>query len=135
MSVDLKKKGLEASTERFDHIDDHFMGRGVPKQSIKEWIPVDSGKPKGDVADPPGFGELDPGEEDEGYKNDHTSDTSDSIDRPGESSRTAINLEIQNPHIKYQRFFKSEGDESSRPVKKAERVAAFEKVVYCVRSW
>ncbi|KUJ15909.1 uncharacterized protein LY89DRAFT_735054 [Mollisia scopiformis] len=62
-SVDLKKKGLDAWTERFDHIDDHFMGRNQqPKQSIREWIPVDSDKPKGDVAsssphDQPIFGE------------------------------------------------------------------------------
>jgi hypothetical protein len=48
--VELKKKGLEAWTERFDHIDDHFMGRhNWPRQGIQDWIPVDSDKPKGDV--------------------------------------------------------------------------------------
>ena len=48
--VDLINKGLEAWTERFDHIDDHFMGRhGLPKQSIRDWIPMDSDKPKGDA--------------------------------------------------------------------------------------
>lgn len=47
--VDLKKKGLEAWTERFDHIDDHFMGRhGGEKRSIQDWIPVDSYKPIGE---------------------------------------------------------------------------------------
>lgn len=46
--IDLEKKGLEAWTERFDHIDDHFMGRqGFPKQSIQDWIPVDGEKGKG----------------------------------------------------------------------------------------
>ncbi|KAL5318419.1 hypothetical protein ACEPPN_013479 [Leptodophora sp. 'Broadleaf-Isolate-01'] len=49
--VDLKSKGLNAWTERFDHIDDHFMGRNcMPQQSIQEWIPVDDDKPKGHVA-------------------------------------------------------------------------------------
>ena len=45
--IDLKKKGMDAGTERFDHIDDHFMGRGcLKKQSILDWTPVDSGKSK-----------------------------------------------------------------------------------------
>ncbi|EHL01787.1 hypothetical protein M7I_2138 [Glarea lozoyensis 74030] len=46
--VSLRKKGLEAWTERFDHIDDHFMGRnGLIAQGIEDWIPVDgSGKVK-----------------------------------------------------------------------------------------
>jgi hypothetical protein len=40
--VELKKRGVEAWTERFDHIDDHIMGRhGLPKQSIRDWIPMD----------------------------------------------------------------------------------------------
>jgi hypothetical protein len=44
--IGLKKKGLDAWTERFDHIDDHFMGRsGLIAQDIQDWIPVDgSGK-------------------------------------------------------------------------------------------
>ncbi|CAG8949971.1 hypothetical protein HYFRA_00004303 [Hymenoscyphus fraxineus] len=40
--IDLKKKGLDAWTERFDHIDDHFMGRGkFEKLGIRDWVPVD----------------------------------------------------------------------------------------------
>lgn len=55
--VDLKKKGLDAWTERFDHIDNHFMGKaGFPKQGIQDWIPVDSDKPKGDVMIPTPLG-------------------------------------------------------------------------------
>jgi len=51
--IELKKKGLDAWTERFDHIDDHFMGRGNNiKQGIQEWIPVDGDKPIGDIASP-----------------------------------------------------------------------------------
>ncbi|RFU33116.1 hypothetical protein B7463_g3224, partial [Scytalidium lignicola] len=47
--VDLKKRGLEAWTERFDHIDDHFMGRkGSEVKSIQDWVNVDGVKPRGE---------------------------------------------------------------------------------------
>ncbi|CAG8977457.1 hypothetical protein HYALB_00007790 [Hymenoscyphus albidus] len=40
--IDLRKKGLDAWTERFDHIDDHFMGRDkFEKLGIRDWVPVD----------------------------------------------------------------------------------------------
>lgn len=40
--VDLEKKGREGETERFDHIDNHFMGRhGFVQQSIQEWTSRD----------------------------------------------------------------------------------------------
>lgn len=47
--VDIKSKGLAAWTERFDHIDDHFMGRkDFTKQNILDWVPVDgSARPEG----------------------------------------------------------------------------------------
>jgi len=51
--VELKKRGVDAWTERFDHIDDHFMGRHkLPKQSIQDWVPMDSDRPKGEVESP-----------------------------------------------------------------------------------
>lgn len=41
-SVELKRKGIEAWNERFDHIDDHYMGRnGNPPQTIQDWAAVD----------------------------------------------------------------------------------------------
>jgi hypothetical protein len=47
--IGLERKGLDAWTERFDHIDDHFMGnRGLKKQCILDWIPVDSRELKGE---------------------------------------------------------------------------------------
>jgi hypothetical protein len=39
--VDLKGKGVQAWNERFDHIDDHFVGRSCDKKSIEQWIPQD----------------------------------------------------------------------------------------------
>ncbi|PVH76247.1 hypothetical protein DL98DRAFT_518127 [Cadophora sp. DSE1049] len=40
--VDLRRKGLDGWTERYDHIDDHFMGRnGRVKRRIETWMPVD----------------------------------------------------------------------------------------------
>lgn len=36
--ISLAQKGVDAWTERFNHIDDHFMGKnGQVKQSITEW--------------------------------------------------------------------------------------------------
>ncbi|KAK4241342.1 hypothetical protein C8A03DRAFT_12433 [Achaetomium macrosporum] len=35
-------KGGPAHSERFDHIDDHFNGRGMPKADIKDWKYVDT---------------------------------------------------------------------------------------------
>ena len=58
--VDLKKRGADAWTERFDHIDDHFMGRHkLPKQSIQDWVPMDSDRPKGEVESPHSLGSQD----------------------------------------------------------------------------
>ncbi|KAG4441600.1 hypothetical protein IFR05_002884 [Cadophora sp. M221] len=51
--VEIAKAVSDAWTERFDHIDDHFVGRNcMIQQSIQEWIPVDDNKPKGPVAVP-----------------------------------------------------------------------------------
>jgi hypothetical protein len=39
----LTQKGVDGWTERFNHIDDHFMGKGgLIKQSITEWKEADS---------------------------------------------------------------------------------------------
>jgi hypothetical protein len=52
--IDLKKKSVEAWAERFDHIDDHFMGRhGQKAQSIRDWVPVDSSSQAERQASPP----------------------------------------------------------------------------------
>lgn len=48
-TVDLKKTGLDAWSERFDHIDDHFMGkRGFEKKGILDWSYV-SGEQEGNL--------------------------------------------------------------------------------------
>lgn len=60
--IDLKRRGVDAWTERFDHIDDHFMGRHkLTKQSIQDWVPMDSDRPKGEVESPRSLGS--PGED------------------------------------------------------------------------
>lgn len=59
-TVTLKKKGLEAWTERFDHIDDHFMGRnGREEKNIRDWIYMNSDQPRGDIDSPPSCGSSD----------------------------------------------------------------------------
>lgn len=37
MVIEVEDKGLKAWTSRFDHIDDHFSGRGCPKMDISQW--------------------------------------------------------------------------------------------------
>ncbi len=47
--IDLKARGTDAWTERFDHIDDHFMGRrDFARQGIQDWFPMDRARPKED---------------------------------------------------------------------------------------
>jgi hypothetical protein len=39
--------------ERFDYIGGYFIGyRGLLKQGIQDWVPIDSNKLKGDVGSP-----------------------------------------------------------------------------------
>lgn len=97
--VDLKKKGLDAWTERFDHIDNHFMGKGgFSKQGIQDWIPVDSDKPKGDVMIPfpAGSGSGSPPDENAGSQpeNEHSPDSE------GQSSTSPIHIEEDTPKRK-----------------------------------
>ncbi|KAK3309055.1 uncharacterized protein B0T15DRAFT_392374 [Chaetomium strumarium] len=40
-TIEPSGKGGPAHSERFDHIDDHFNGRGMPKADIKDWKYVD----------------------------------------------------------------------------------------------
>ncbi|KAK0719680.1 hypothetical protein B0H67DRAFT_160672 [Lasiosphaeris hirsuta] len=40
-TIDFKKNGGLACSERFDHIDDHFTGKGQPKRDIREWKSIE----------------------------------------------------------------------------------------------
>jgi len=97
--VELAKKGIDAWTERFDHIDDHFMGRhGAEKRDIGDWVPVDGEKPQPlAVAQDPASGE-----------------NSSSSSTPGASSDHAIELEETGPKRKA-----SESSNDGRKAKKA----------------
>lgn len=105
----------------------------MPKQSIREWIPVDSDKPKGDVASPPIFGESSDKESTNGSEHSGESPSGSSSDaaasNPGDSSATAINLEAPDPVGSKRR---AEEAETRRPTKRSKTAAEFEKVVYCV---
>ncbi|KAG4428199.1 hypothetical protein IFR05_016320 [Cadophora sp. M221] len=127
--VDLKKKGLEAWTERFDHIDNHFMGRApFPKQSIQDWIPVDSDKPKGDVVIPFPLGS------ESGSKSQDEAEASSSGNRSpptseGQTSASPIVLEEDAPKLKRPA---SDEAEAPRPAKKLRSRKDYEIRVYCV---
>lgn len=120
--VELKKRGVDAWTERFDHIDDHFMGRhGLPKQNIQDWVPMDSDKPKGEVGSPQSPGSPD----------DHSATGSPAGSSPefkasvGGSPGHAASHGEANAGPKRRRS--SSDDDESRSQKRARAV------VYCVR--
>ncbi|TVY83104.1 hypothetical protein LSUE1_G002827 [Lachnellula suecica] len=126
--VELKKKGLDAWTERFDHIDDHFMGRrGLTKQGIQDWIPVDSDKPKGDVqSDVPTGKEGHESGSDPSVSGSLGGTSPDSTGAPGGSSTDAVVADLPgSPKRKH-----SSGDENSRPQKQP-RTANLETTIYC----
>ncbi|KAI9649449.1 hypothetical protein NHQ30_002025 [Ciborinia camelliae] len=120
--VDLKKKGLDAWTERFDHIDDHFMGRrGLPKQGIQDWIPVDSNKPKGDISSP-FSGPKDGNEE---TSTDSTNDSGRSSPESVASFEASSALVGPKPTLSKKR--ERSDDESGRPTKYTKTT----EIVYC----
>ena len=130
--VELRRKGSEAWTERFDHIDDHFMGRhNFSKQSIQDWIPVDSDKPKGDgEIDSPLSGGSPTGVESQ----DPVSVVSPaaSSSNPKGSSAEAIHAEgSQNAGVKRKH---SSSDDESRATKYPKTPARREYIVFCVGS-
>lgn len=111
-TVELKKQGLEAWTERFDHIDDHFMGRhGFKKQNILDWTPLDGDKSKA------GLEALD--------------NESPSSSGPGSGSESAAPTGSSVPGMKRRRE-STESDESAKPAKLAKKSENREIVVFCV---
>jgi hypothetical protein len=131
--IDLKAKGLEAWTERFNHIDDHFMGRqSFPKQGIEDWVPLDSDKPKGDVESPL---DLSPGNERYESSSDGSASGSSNESSPdisggaGESFSNAINLVEDRPSPKRSR---SSSEDDSGPRKRSKTAGRRETLIYCV---
>jgi hypothetical protein len=130
--VELKKKGLEAWTERFDHIDDHFMGRhNWPKQGIQDWIPVDSDKPKGDsTSDIPAGKEGHDSGPDPSGSGSPSGTSPDASGAPGGSSADAIIPGTDRPGSPKRKH--SSGDENSRPQKHLKTATNVETTIYCV---
>lgn len=127
--IELKKKGLDAWTERFDHIDDHFMGRhSLIKQSIQDWVPVDSDKPKGDVTSDGSAGKegLDSG-------SDILGSAGASPDSPGSAAAGTspgdaiiVGDRPASPKRKH-----SSGDDNSRPKKQSRAATNTVTTTYC----
>jgi hypothetical protein len=133
--IDLKKKSVDAWAERFDHIDDHFMGRhGLTSQSIQDWVPVDSGdKPKrgvsplGDYHTTPSHGnsEASPPRSD---SNSADESSPEPADLAGPSSGADGAYDQQGVKRK-----PVDDDEMGRPEKQRRRTSAEDTFVYCVR--
>jgi hypothetical protein len=119
--IELKKKSLDAWNERFDHIDNHFMGKnGHEQKNIKDWIPVDKMERRGS---------LSPDKESSGSFSESGYGFSGSNSPEHETSPTnAIDLESPpSPYSKRRRI--SDSDEEPRPSKQTKRAVT---VVYCV---
>lgn len=130
--VDLKKKGLDAWTERFDHIDDHFMGRrDLRKQGIQDWIPVDGDRPRGDVASPNSLGGASPKEDCEGSSPNSIKDNDpagSSTESPGVSSTLKGQENSLSKKRKRERERECSDEESDRSAK----YTKVTEIVYCV---
>ncbi|KAA8569156.1 hypothetical protein EYC84_000825 [Monilinia fructicola] len=124
--IDLEKKGLDAWAERFDHIDDHFMGRrGIKKQGIQEWIPVDGDKPKGDIASPKSLRGSSPKDGHEGSSTDSTNGSDKGS--PESIGVTGASSELAGQEAGTSKKRECGDDESDRPKKYAKRT----EIVYC----
>lgn len=125
----LSKKGIHAWTERFDHIDDHFMGRhGQAKQNIRDWVPIDSDKPRGDLAH--SLSTSPDNEINEGSSSASSSfcSASESSDAAGKSAR-ALNPASHQESLKRKR---SESSDVNRNIKKPMISYTGATIVYCV---
>ncbi|KAG0645066.1 Transcriptional activator GLI3 [Hyphodiscus hymeniophilus] len=121
--IDLTRKGIEAWTERFDHVDDHFMGRhGLTKQTIQDWVSVDGDKPKGGSPL-----DLSP-EQDSSHDSVSPSSGSspEASGAAGESPARATNVEETRKRDR------SSSDDDGRPAKHAKITQRTDTTVYCV---
>lgn len=125
--VELKKKGLDAWAERFDHIDNHFMGRhNLPKQGIQDWVPVDSDKPIGEVPlDTPA------GKEGHDTSSDSSGSGGASPNAPGATGPSPGDAIIIGDRAASPKRKHSSGDENNRPQKQP-RTTNLETTIYCV---
>jgi len=132
--VELKKKGVEAWTERFDHIDDHFMGRhGLPKQSIQDWVPMDSDRPKGEVESPHSLGS--PDEENHAAGPSQSAAGSPAGNSPESKASTGGSpdhaISLDEDHAGTKRRRSNSGDNGSQRHKRAKSDVKSEAIVYC----
>ncbi|TEY34084.1 hypothetical protein BOTCAL_0651g00020 [Botryotinia calthae] len=126
--VDLKNQSLAAWTERFDHIDDHFMGRhGLKKQGIQNWIPVDSDKSRDDVDNPNILGGSSPKDGRQELSTDSTNGFGRSSPEPVSNKGASSALVGQESRISKKR--ERSDDKNDRPAK----YTKITDIVYCCR--
>jgi hypothetical protein len=125
---------VEAWTERFDHIDDHFMGRhNWTKQGIQDWVPVDSDRPRGDVESP---SDLSPGKDSQDSPSDRSTSGSPNGNSPEASGATggspAQAINVDEPLENSRKRSRSSTGDDSRPTKHAKTVGRRDTLVFCV---
>ncbi|KAL2071757.1 hypothetical protein VTL71DRAFT_12992 [Oculimacula yallundae] len=128
--IDLKKQGVEAWNERFNHIDNHFRGReSFPQQNIRDWVPLNSDSCNGDFAFPfpLGYGSRSEGTSPDGTEG-STSGSGSSSESEGQSPDSPIVIKTDAPGTKRPA---DEEVTSPRPAKQARNPKDFEVRVYC----
>lgn len=131
---DLKKRGVDAWTERFNHIDDHFSGKnGLKKQSIKEWVPLDGEESSAATGEQksPEVVVLD--DSDDSDSQSSTSRVGDEVRRSDPTANNditfnAIDWASQPPK---KRPNENDGNDSGRPMKTARRSMLAKRII-CV---
>jgi hypothetical protein len=112
-TIELTQDGIEASTERFNHIDDHFMGRhGLKKENILDWKPCEGDIMKKDI---------------KSLSNNKESCNSDS----GSGSGTLPDATGSSVGVKRTRS-PMDGEESANPAKRHKTSLPGETGIYCV---
>lgn len=104
--VNLNQKGVDAWTERFNHIDDHFMGRqNREKQSILSWVHADGEDSEGVQVSPKPLEECSDESQSSSNSPSHSppKSDSDSSESGSEKKKRALNTSDNEPEQRAQK--------------------------------
>lgn len=106
--VNLEQKGVDAWTERFNHIDDHFMGRsGLEKRSILSWVHADGEENEGVQVSPKEYCDDSPSSSSSSSESPPKSDSSSNNPATAKLKRDRDNDDKSDQHAKKQKYEKT----------------------------
>jgi hypothetical protein len=122
--ISLNEKGVDAWTEKYNHVDDHFMGKNGRPQNIEEWKPAD---PEGDQASPK------PRSSDEADRDSSDDSSPTSSDSPPVSQTISAAPTISEAGPVSQKRKRTTSDEKEDRPSKHSRHSMLEVRIQCVR--